>query len=951
MSVTDSVKARFASEPPARFWRSLGELSGTPSFRVQLSREFPDIAARFGAATDRRTALKLLGASLLMAGVAACKAPEGIAPYVQQPEATIPGRPRFFATAMPLDGYGMGVLAESHEGRPTKIEGNPLHPASLGGTDPIMQASVWSLYDPSRSRTVLQGSETSTWDAALGAIAALRAEALGNGGRRLGLVIGPETSPTLRRQLTALRAEMPELKVYRHAPLESTARKEAALAAFGQDLLPIYDLAAAQTIVTLGGDFLGDGPGRLAHARAFVDGRRVRRERRQMNRLYSIESAPTLTGSNADWSRRVRPSGMDGIATQLLAAVEDGTAADTELQPLVRDLTAGRGLVIAGPNESQFVQAVAHRLNGVLGAPVRYIAPPGIDGDGDARTLVGDIEAGRTDTLVVLGPDLVHSAPGDLDMAGALRRLKLLLHWGLHRDATAALAHWHVPATHYLEAWSDVLAYDGTPSLLQPLIEPLYQGRTAHEMLAALGGDDTTPAHDLVRATWRTLDDHSWMAALKSGVLPPVPAVPLQLEAKRPEPPSPAAAAGLELKLVPDAYFRDGAWAANLRLMELPRPLSKLVWGNAAEMSAATASRLGVSDGDQVALSTGGKAITLPAFVLPGMPDDTIAVALGWGRQIGDGAAVGANAFALTGPHGPLQATRTGSTADLITTQEFHSMEGRDLLREVELAAWPGPGPEPIEQPTVLPEWQNPDEAWGMSIDLTACIGCMACVSACAAENNSPVVGPDEVARGHDMHWLRVDRYYSGDAAAPETSFQPVPCMQCEDAPCEVVCPVTATITTHDGINAQVYNRCVGTRYCSQNCPYKVRRFNFFDYNKEITPDSPLSLLMNPDVTVRERGVMEKCTYCMQRIAEVRIGNETTSDAPIADGAVLTACQQACPTRAITFGNIKDKESKVAAEKAEPSSYAMLAELGTRPRTTYLAKVRNRPDGKEGGNG
>jgi molybdopterin-containing oxidoreductase family iron-sulfur binding subunit len=441
------------------------------------------------------------------------------------------------------------------------------------------------------------------------------------------------------------------------------------------------------------------------------------------------------------------------------------------------------------------------------------------------------------------------------------------------------------------------------------------------------------------------------MAALKSGVLPPVPAVPLKPEASRPAAPSPAAAADIELQLVPDAYFRDGAWAANLRLMELPRPLDTLVWGNAAEMSAATAKPLGVSDGEQVALTTGGKAVTLPAFVLPGMPDDTIAVALGWGRQTGDGAAVGANAFALMGPHGPLQVSRTGNTADLITTQEFHSMEGRDLLREVELADWPGPEPEPIEQPTVLPEWQNPDEAWGMSIDLTACIGCMACVSACAAENNSPVVGPAEVARGHDMHWLRVDRYYSGDPVAPETSFQPVPCMHCEDAPCEVVCPVNATITTHDGINAQVYNRCVGTRYCSQNCPYKVRRFNFFDYNEEITPASPLSLMMNPDVTVRERGVMEKCTYCMQRIAEVRIGNETTSDAPIADGAVLTACQQACPTRAITFGNIKDKASKVAAEKAEPSTYAMLAELGTRPRTTYLTKVRNRPKGKDGGNG
>jgi molybdopterin-containing oxidoreductase family iron-sulfur binding subunit len=393
--------------------------------------------------------------------------------------------------------------------------------------------------------------------------------------------------------------------------------------------------------------------------------------------------------------------------------------------------------------------------------------------------------------------------------------------------------------------------------------------------------------------------------------------------------------------LAADPYFRDGAWAANLPLIELPRPLTKLVWGNAAEMSAATASRLELDTGDEVEISRGGYAIALPVFVHPGMPDDTIAIALGWGRQVGDDVAVGANAFALSGSTDVLNISRTGRHPGIITTQEHHATEGRNIVHEIDLDQWPGPAPIPADQPSVLPHWDNPEEAWGMSIDLTSCIGCMACVAACVAENNSPIVGPEEMARGHDMHWLRVDRYYSGDPAGPETSFQPVPCMQCEDAPCEVVCPVNATVHTHDGLNAQVYNRCVGTRYCSQNCPYKVRRFNFFDYNKDISETSPLSLLMNPDVSVRERGVMEKCTYCVQRIAEARI-NGDISDTPIADGAVLTACQQACPTRAITFGNINDKAARVVAEKAEPTSYAMLAELGTRPRTTYLSKVRNR---------
>ena len=925
MSVTASIRAQLDTEPPARFWRSLDELSRTPSFRARLAQEFPDIASRFsaGVRSNRRTALKLLGASLLMAGVAACKAPASIAPYVDEPEHIVPGRPRFFATSIPIDGYAMGVLAESHEGRPTKIEGNPLHPASLGGTDAIMQASVWSLYDPARSRVVRHGTEVSTWTAFQGEIAALRAAAADGAG--LGIVIGAETSPTLRRQLAALRVQMPALRVYRHAPLSR------------DEIVPIYDPSGVTTILSLGGDMLGEGPGKLAYARAFAEGRRVRHDHRTMSRLYALESAPTLTGANADWVRRVKPSALDGEAEKIAAALAGTGSIDPGIMPLIDDLRRGAALVVTGSQSSAHVTALAQQMNQQLGAPVRYIASPELAGDGSLADLAADIDDGRLQTLIVLDVDLVHATP---TIAPALRRLRRLYHHGLHLDATARLAHWHVPATHALESWSDQRAYDGTASLLQPLIEPLYQGRTAHDMLATLAGDFTTSTHDLVRSTWPQLDETAWGTALKTGVVAGTAAPALAL-APAPVPAAGVAATGLELVLAADPYFRDGAWAANLSLTELPRPLSKLVWGNAAEMSAATASRLGLASGDEISIERQGRMVRLPAFVHPGMPDDTIAVSLGWGRQIADDAPVGANAFPLLDTTGPLAVAATGHHVGVITTQEHHATEGRDLLHEVELAQWPGPNPKPEKQPSVLPDWDNPEEAWGMSIDLTACIGCMACVSACQAENNSPVVGPEEMARGHDMNWLRIDRYYSGDPATPETSFQPVPCMQCEKAPCEVVCPVNATVHTHDGLNAQVYNRCVGTRYCSQNCPYKVRRFNFFDYNKDIIETSPLSLLMNPDVSVRERGVMEKCTYCVQRIAEARIDGDIT-DTPIADGAVLTACQQSCPTRAITFGNINDRSAKVVAEKAEPSSYAMLAELGTRPRTTYLAKVRNR---------
>ncbi len=927
MSATDSLREQFAGQPPARFWRSLGELSGTPSFRVQLSREFPDIAARFGAATDRRTALKLLGASLLMAGVAACKAPVGIAPYVDEPEGAIPGRPRFYATSVPIDGYGMGVLAESHDGRPTKIEGNPLHPGSRGGTDATMQASVWSLYDPSRSRVVRHGTEVSSWDAYLGQISGLRAER--PSGQGIGVVIGLSTSPTLARQVAELRRQMPEIRIYRHAPLSPDPAEP----------LPVYDLSRTRTILALDADCLGDGPGKLAYARAFADGRRVRSSQRAMSRLYAIECAPSLTGANADWVRRMRPGEVVVAAASLLATIEHGASVDPAFARLVQDLQAGGAVVVEGPRAHPFVRAAARRINALLDAPVRYIASPDLAGDGDASALAADITAGRLEALLVLDVDLVHSAPPELRIAEALKRVKHLYHHGLHLDATARLAHWHIPATHYLEAWSDVRAYDGTASIIQPLIEPLYHGRTVHELLAALAGDFTAAAESLVRATWPTLDDDGWRAALKTGVVDGTAAPSITIDTPSPLPPVPTTTK-LDLVLVPDPYLHDGTWAPNLPLNELPRPLTRLAWGNAAEIAPAFAERLKVADGDEVALEVGQQAVRLPVFVHPGMPDSVVAVALGWGRAVGDEVPVGVNAFALGA--GEVTLRPTGQKSRLVTTQEHYAMEGRDLIREVDLTDWPGPPPKPETQPRVLPEWENKEEAWGMSIDLSVCIGCNACVAACTAENNSPVVGPDEVARGHDMHWLRVDRYYSGDPAAPETSFQPVPCMQCEDAPCEVVCPVNATVHTHDGLNAQVYNRCVGTRYCSQNCPYKVRRFNFFDYNEGLTEDSPLSLLMNPDVTVRERGVMEKCTYCVQRIAEARIGSDI-SDSPIPDGGVLTACQQACPTRAITFGNLKDRTAHVVAEKSEPTSYAMLAELGTRPRTTYLTKVRNRP--------
>ena len=960
---TPALRQELEGASPTRFWRSLEDLAQTPGFRAALEKEFPDLAPRFAAATDRRTALKLLGASMLMGGLAACQTPEGIAPYVEQPEFVVPGRPEFYATSVALDGFGMGVLAESHEGRPTKIEGNPNHPASLGGTDPIMQASVFSLYEPDRSRIVLHSGQPSTWGEFQAEIAALR-DLYGSGrGAGLGLVVGRSTSPTLKRQLAALKAQMPLMRLYQHDPLAAPERSIAARAVFGRDLAPVYHFDRAEVIVSLGSDFLGEGPGKLAYARAFADGRRVRQEGpRTMNRLYALDAGQTLTGASADHRLQVRPRDMDAIAAELLNG--GGGGADTFVSALLADVAraGSRAVFLAGERESAFVQQTAYHLNqraGAIGATMSLIEPPDSapDGAGSIHALAEDMASGTVTALVSLNVDVVHSAPGDADIVAGLRRLERFYHHGLHLDGTAQLAHWHVPGTQFLESWSDLRAYEGSASIVQPLIAPLYQGRTTHEVLSALFGDFASTAQDLVRASWAQLSDADWRMALKAGVIAGTVGEPMAVTVAGAVPVRSDAAepSGLDLVLVPDPYLRDGAHAANLFLQELPRPLSKLTWGNAAEMAPATAAALGLATGDQIEVRVNGGAIALPVMVSPGLAPDTVVIGLGYGRPITRGnEAVGANAFALQMRDGRWRFTGTAvrkldGTGRIITTQNHHTMEGRDILRELTLGALPVEPGESEDRPTLYPEWVDPDQSWGMSIDLTTCIGCMACVQACQAENNSPVVGPEEMARGHDMHWLRVDRYYSGAPEAPQTAFQPVPCMQCEDAPCEVVCPVNATVHTHDGLNAQVYNRCVGTRYCSQNCPYKVRRFNFFDF-QDFAEDAPLSLLMNPDVSVRSRGVMEKCTYCVQRISEARIGSDI-SDQPIPEGTLQTACQQACPTKAITFGNIKDHASAVAREKTEPRSYAMLAELNTRPRTTYLAKLRNPSESAEDGDG
>jgi MoCo/4Fe-4S cofactor protein with predicted Tat translocation signal len=952
-------------------WRSLDEIAGTAEFRRFVEAEFPAIAERLPARPNRRTLLKLMGASLSLAGLTACSRAESIVPYVRQPEMLIPGKPAYYATTLSSDGFGMGAIIESHEGRPTKVEGNPDHPGSHGATDAVMQAAVLMLFDPDRSRMPLKDGEPASYGDFLKDMAGLVSRWKASQGQGGALLVEATTSPTLAAQLNALRTSYPSLKIYCHDPLATPGMAQASRTLFGSALTPVYHLDRAETIVSLDADFLGEGPGRLAYARDFAARRRVRNPSDRMSRLYAVESTPTVTAAAADHRLAIKPSSIDAVAAGLNAAL-GGQAAisgtpinQAWMAALVEDLkTAGRNaVIIAGPHGSAFVHAAALAANATLGAlgnTVELIEPPdALPVDGDLAALCEAIGQTAVDEVVVMGANPLRTAPAGLDVRKAFSSLKLLVHHGLYRDETAFLAHWHAPAAHELESWSDIRAYDGTASLVQPLIRPLYDGKTAHELLAVLGGEFGTDALSLVRRHWSTLDDDAWKKALRDGVIGNSAAGPLSVTI----PPDLAglqaanAGSGPDIRFVADPWLRDGRFANASWLQELPRPLTKIVWGNAALVSPATAERLKIRNGNVINITSNGADLDAPVWIVPGHADEAITLSFGFGRKVGSVAALsgGYDAFQLR--HG-LEWVATGAAITprdnsmrVITTQHHQAMEGRAIVRHASLDAFRQEPdfvrrhapPAPTE--SLYPEWPYNQEAWAMAIDLSACIGCMACVSACQAENNIAPVGPDECERGHEMHWLRVDRYYAGPVDAPETFFQPVPCMHCEKAPCEVVCPVNATVHTHDGLNAQVYNRCIGTRYCSQNCPYKVRRFNFLDHQPFDKGEAgPEQGVHNPNVSVRSRGVMEKCTYCVQRVSARRIQAQI-ENREIADGEVVTACQQVCPTQAITFGDRNNKDAKVVREKSAPQNYALLEELNTRPRTTYLGKISN-PNGK-----
>jgi molybdopterin-containing oxidoreductase family iron-sulfur binding subunit len=1020
----EAIQERLKDAHGKRYWRTLEELADSDAFRELMRLEFPAQADIWPDSMSRRRFLGLMGASLALAGLSGCSvrpAPSvGLRPYVRSPEEVVPGRPLFFATAMTEGGAGVGLLVESHLGRPTKVEGNPDHPGSLGATDLFNQASILTLYDPDRSQTVTLLGRTSTWEAAFGKSAVNGQASIGMAMARqrqtkgAGLRILTETvvSPTLGRQLDDLLKAFPEAKWHQYEPVNRDMAYRGAHQAFGEPVNTIYRFDRADVVLSLDADFLTCGPGNLRYVADFMKRRRVpttdhNARDATMNRLYVVETSVSSTGAKADHRLALRPSEIEAFARALAARLGipgTGPAAaskhDRWIDAVADDLQSHLGwcVILAGDRQPPAVHLIAHALNQRLesvGKTVLYTEPiesHPVDQAKSLRELVDDMERGRVDMLVILGGNPVFTAPADLRFTERMEKVALRVHLSLYQDETSLQCQWHLPEAHYLEAWSDTRAFDGTATIGQPLIEPLYQGRPAHEVVSILTHDLRTPGYELVRAYWRKhrqdqgasgdFDDF-WETSIHDGVVAGTrfPEKSLRSQDNLGQPENKSSPEGeLELMFQPDPTIYDGRFANNGWLQELPKPITALTWDNAALMSPATAKKLGLAvhgyehggehggfRTDTIELEVDGRALRAPVWPMPGHADGAITIYLGYGRQsagrVGGTSEhpVGFNAYLLRTSEHPwfcpgVEARKTGERYPIACTQAHQLMENRECVRSATLAEY-RERPDFARQRekeeereatrvarkplTLYPpfDYGPPKHKWGMVIDLTACTGCKACVVACQAENNIPVVGKEQVLAGREMHWLRIDRYNTGPYEAPEEFyFQPLPCMHCENAPCEYVCPVGATVHSAEGLNDMVYNRCVGTRFCSNNCPYKVRRFNFFQYADFATQS--LRQQYNPDVTVRSRGVMEKCTYCVQRIRHAEIDAETDGR-PVADGEILTACQAACPAEAIVFGDMNDSKSAVKRAKDLPLNYGLLTELNTEPRTTYLAALRN----------
>ncbi|NOY90260.1 MAG: 4Fe-4S dicluster domain-containing protein [Deltaproteobacteria bacterium] len=1012
-----------ANEPKTEspVWRSLDERRQSEPRDMRTQHEkHPGALLETRALLDRRGFMQYTGLTAAALGLSGCirRPVEEILPYTRAPEYQVPGVPLHFATAVSHRGDALGLLATQHDGRPTKLEGNPDHTGSRGATGLIQQQAIWDLYDPDRARIPAQRQGDALRDSSFAAFDqafdALLETHVANGGRGLRVLARATNSPSFIRLRDAASARLPQLRFHTWDSVNEANILAGARLAFGQPLGTVVDYGAARVVLSIDSDFLGTEPSAVRSARAFGPTRAIERPEQEMSRLYVVESTFSVTGGSADHRLRLAPSQVDAYVRALARTLQtkgdfdlgaiapavavtplEGFGGHTAwLDAVADDLIAHRGMapVVLGSGHSPALHGLVHAINlalGNVGRCIKYFAPVdagATDPVEDLKTLVADIGSGSVETVIILGANPVYDAPGDVDVRAALGRDGLtVIQLSSHRDETSELATWHVPEAHFLEAWGDHRAIDGTVSPQQPLIAPLWGGRAPIELLARVAGEANWRSHYVVRQTFRTRFPgapnfgREWRRTLHRGVVAGTGGVPLRPPRLQADAIASALARpresmvdGLELVFLPDSRLFDGRYANNIWALELPEPMTKVVWDNAAIMSPATARQLDVRNNDVLRVSLGEASIEIPAFVLPGHADNTFTLHLGWGRPSAGryGSGKGFDVRALRSSEhmhhvSGATAIKLPRTYAVVHTQEHGSMEGRPIALDATLEAWredPRFAQFRSVDPSEGPLWERQDygegHQWGMTIDLGSCTGCNACVIACQAENNIPVVGKDEVARGREMSWMRIDRYFVGDEDDPRVALSPVTCQQCEEAPCENVCPVTATSHTPEGLNDMTYNRCVGTRYCANNCPYKVRRFNYLSWHEYLDGDPELiggvatmtptygnmpetrKMQYNPNVTVRMRGVMEKCSYCVQRIEAVKIAGRR-EHRELRDGDIRTACQQTCATGAITFGDLNDPRSHVARKVRLDRGYHLLAELGVHPRTTFLARIRN----------
>jgi molybdopterin-containing oxidoreductase family iron-sulfur binding subunit len=1008
-----------------RYWRSLDELADTPAFRSWVEREFPQGASEWSDPVSRRHFVKIMSASFLLAGLGltGCRRPEErIYPFSKMPENYTHGVPEFYATAMPLRGSAQALLVKSTDGRPIKIEGNPQH-LDGGGTDHYAQASILNLYDPDRATRFLRSGNEVGREEALDFLREVPKTAQSNGGEGLCFLLERSRSPSRRRLQKLVSERFPKARWFVHEPVDFDIHREAATLAFGRPVAPQFRLDQAKVILSLDCDFLGSEENGHQFIRDFAKGRRIETPKDSMSRLYVVEALMTITGANADHRLRVSAGAVVQLAVALASQIDSefGKAA-SGLPPgvnpkwiteCVKDLQAHKGesLVVAGHRQPLAVHVLAHAINAALGNVGKTVllhdAAPA--SEGTMTELAEALKSGGVKTLVILGGNPVYSAPADLDWAATQRGAGTVVRLGYYEDETseAKVCDWHLPAAHYLESWGDARSADGSLVAIQPLIEPLFGGLTELELLARIGGFEKTSPYEIVRETFKAFVpaiefEERWKRFLHDGFLTGSDSSPVDASLDSAAvsrvlgaltPPTAPSKDRLDIIFHRDYSVDDGRYNNNGWLQELPDPITKLTWENAVTLSPNTARELGIPlespapDKLRVPLATiefEGRSIEAPVWVQPGQADYTLGLALGYGRtrtgRVGEKS--GYNAYELRSSTTPCHAagatlTLVGRMHQLANTQSHWAMEGRPIVREANLdhfrekpdfaqhmeveAHGPEAGPIYPHPYTKHPQTRGMHQ-WGMVVDLNTCVGCSACVVACQSENNIPIVGKGQIARGREMHWMRLDRYFSvrpddKDLAEPQVAVQPMFCQHCESAPCEYVCPVNATVHDDEGLNVMVYNRCVGTRYCSNNCPYKVRRFNFFDYNQRPInrlydgPFAPrgmpdlIQMVKNPDVTVRMRGVMEKCTYCVQRIEQAKIAHKIkardSGDVRVPDGSITPACAQSCPGGAIVFGDISDPNSRVSKLKEQSRNYEVLGLLNIKPRTTYLARVRN----------